>query len=179
MLGQNGEHTAAIDPNDHVSLHWDADQPIDPAALHGSLELPKAVIWSTATVGGEDSFDGIWLRLTATEPGTCRIAATPAAVDSGLCTPAIPVRTPALVEHDSLAYLAMHREQSRSRWTLGAIGHGPAGAQLARRLNDQIENWDTNRTKQPEIAAYPADTPGGPDGAPTIRKNHVQLVVSY
>jgi protein-L-isoaspartate(D-aspartate) O-methyltransferase len=50
------------------------------------------------TVGGEESFDGIWLRMTATKPGPCRIAADKAAVAQQLRTPIIPGRSPALVE---------------------------------------------------------------------------------
>ena len=53
----------------------------------------------------------MWLRLTATEPGTCRIAADREAIDSGLCTPAIPTRSPALVEGDSLAYFTYRRRR--------------------------------------------------------------------
>ncbi|MGH8910549.1 MAG: hypothetical protein ACRD0K_29655 [Egibacteraceae bacterium] len=49
-----------------------------------------------------------WLRLTGTEPGTCRIAAEPA-VDAGLCVPAIGSRSPTLVEGASLAHLALRR----------------------------------------------------------------------
>jgi len=52
--------------------------------------------WSAVTVGGEEPFDGIWLRLTATESSTCRIAADRAAVDAGLCTPALPTAAPSL-----------------------------------------------------------------------------------
>ena len=42
MLGHDGEHSAAIDPDQLVSLHWDADQPIDPAALAGVLHSQAA-----------------------------------------------------------------------------------------------------------------------------------------
>jgi protein-L-isoaspartate(D-aspartate) O-methyltransferase len=41
MLGHDGERSAAVDPDQLVSLHWDADQPIDPAALAGVLQQPK------------------------------------------------------------------------------------------------------------------------------------------
>jgi len=182
MLGQDGERTAHIDDAGQVSLFWDADQPIDPAALRGVLDQPGAVTWSTVSVGGEEPFDGIWLRLTATEPGTCRVAATRAAVDSGLCTPAIPIRSPALVEDDSLAYLSIRRnQQERSRWILGAIGHGPAGSELASRLNARIQDWGIDRSRQPVITAYVSNTPADQslDPPPSIGKHHIQLAVTY
>jgi len=161
MVGQDGERTGHIDPDGQVSLYWDEDQPIDPAALRDVLDQPKTAAWSAVSVAGEDPFDGVWLRLTATEPGTCRIAATHAAAAAGLCTPAIPIRSPALVEGTSLAYLTLRRLQpadtTESRWELGATGHGPTGAQLADRLCHQILVWDQTRTAQPEISAYPAD----------------------
>jgi protein-L-isoaspartate(D-aspartate) O-methyltransferase len=161
MIGQDGERTGHIDPDGHVSLYWDADQPIDPAELSGVLTQSKTTVWSGSTVGPYDPFDGVWLNLTATEPGTCRIAADRVAVDSDLCTPAIPVRSPVLVEGDSLAYLTVRRLENSAerRSELGAIGHGPAGHKLAERLCDQIQAWDQDRGAQPVIIAYPAGTP--------------------
>jgi protein-L-isoaspartate(D-aspartate) O-methyltransferase len=161
MLGQDGERTGHIDSDGHVCLHWDADQPIDPATLTGVLDRPKAAVWSKATVGVGESFDGVWLRLTGAEPGTYRIAAEPAAIDARLRTPAIPSRSPALVDGASLAYFTLRRldqDAIERRWELGAIGHGPTGPQLADRLCEQIRAWDRDRTAQPLITAYPAGT---------------------
>ncbi|MEU6745220.1 hypothetical protein ABZ914_03220 [Spirillospora sp. NPDC046719] len=42
----------------------------------------------------------IWLRMSTAEPGTCRINAPTAAVDSGLVTPATRIN-PAVAEGDS------------------------------------------------------------------------------
>jgi protein-L-isoaspartate(D-aspartate) O-methyltransferase len=162
MIGQDGEHTGHIDNGGQVTLRWDDDQPIDPAALRGVLDQPKAHAWSSVTIGGGESFDGVWLRMTGAEPDTCRIAVNPAAVEAGLCTPAIPSLSPALVEDGSLAYLAHRRlpdEGNGPRWELGAIGHGPAGHELTERLCDQIRAWDANRNAGPVITIYPAGTP--------------------
>ena len=184
MVGQEGERGGHIDPDGQVTLHWDEGQPIDPAALHGTLDQPKTAAWSSVSVGGEDPFDGIWLRLTSTEPGTCRIAATPAAIAAGLCTPAIPVRSPALVEDSSLAYLTLRRLEPEStpasRWELGATGHGPTGWQLAKRLRDQIRAWDEARTVQPAITAYLAGTANDDLlSQSAIRKRNTYLTVSF
>ncbi len=181
MIGQDGERTGRIDPEGQVALYWDADQPIDPAVLSGVLTRAKTTAWSGATVGPYDPFDGVWLNLTATEPTTCRIAADRAAVDSGLCTPAIPIRSPALVEGDSIAYFTLRRLQDSAdrRSELGAIGHGPTGRQLAERLCEQIRAWDHDRTAQPCITACPAGAPDEevPHGL-VIDKRTVRLVVS-
>lgn len=111
---------------------------------------------------GDESFDGVWLRLTGTEPGTCRVSAGKPAVESGLCTPAIPVRSPALAHDESLAYLAVRRTEAdgvERRWELGAIGHGPNGQALADRLRDQIVEWGHNRTTRPIITARRTTSP--------------------
>ena len=181
MVGQGGERVGHLDTDGRIALYWDVDQPIVPAALCGVLDQSKTTAWSAVTVGGEESFDGIWLRLTATEPGTCRIAADRAAVDAGLCTPAIPIRSPALVNGGSLAYLALRRtEDSVSRWELGAIGHGPTGPDLADRMCAQIRAWNRARIAQPVITAYPVGTPNRQDvGAHAIDKQHTRLLVSY
>ncbi|WP_460624893.1 methyltransferase, FxLD system [Kitasatospora kifunensis] len=156
MIGHDGELTGAIDPDALVTLYWDKDQAIDPDALQGVLALPGTVQGSGVTVGGMDPFDGIWLRLAATDPATCRIAAERAAVDSGLCSPAIPVRSPALVDGDSLVYLTKRRLPTEPRWELTATWHGPTGQHLADRLCEAIRTWDKDREAVPVITAYPA-----------------------
>lgn len=182
MIGQEGEHSGHIDPGGRVVLYWDADQPIDPVLLRGILSQSKTTAWSGTTVGPYDPFDGVWLNLTATEPGTCRIAADRAAVDSGLCTLAIPSRSPALVEADSLAYFTVRRvdNSAERRSELGAIGHGPAGQELAERLCERIRAWDYDRTAQPVITAHPADTADEalPDGL-VINKPHTRMTFHH
>jgi protein-L-isoaspartate(D-aspartate) O-methyltransferase len=184
MIGQDAERTGPIDPGGHVALHWDADQQIDRGSLADTLAQEKTATWSGVTVGVGESFDGVWLRLTAAEPGTCRIAADPAAVQTGLCTPAIPSRSPAIVHHSSLAYFTQRRldpaDGTRPRWELGATGHGQAGPELADRLCQQIRQWDADRITPPVITACPASTPVDqfPGGA-TIDKLHTRLVISW
>jgi len=182
MIGQQGERSGHLDTQGLVTLHCDTDQHIDLTTLRGVLDQDKTETWSQVVISGTESFDGIWLRLTSTEPGTCRIAADPTAVGNRLCTPAIPSRTPALVDGNSLAYLALRkRDQGTERqWELGAIGHGPTGPTLANRINQHIHTWNHNRTAQPHITAYPADTPDNqlPD-THTINKQHTRLVITY
>lgn len=178
--GQDGERTGQI--ADDVALYWDRDQPIDPTVLHGVLAQPPTTVWSGASVVPNESTDPIWLRLTGTEPGTCRFAAGSEAVESGLCNPAFKYRSPALVEGASLAYLTLRGpdpEATERRWELGAIGHGPIGVQLAERLCEQIRAWGRDRTDQPVITAYPADTPDQElTGGLVINKRYVRLVVT-
>ncbi|GAA0591776.1 hypothetical protein GCM10010174_03550 [Kutzneria viridogrisea] len=183
MLGQDGERTGHPDPGNLVTLLWDVDQDVDQDRLRGVLDAPKVEAWSGVTVGGNESFDGVWLRLTATEPGTCFISADQEAVDTGLCTPAIRFRSPALVEHDSLAYFALRRRATdggAAQFELGAIGHGRAGQQLADRISDQIRAWSTDRDALPVITAYPAGTPASQlDSGHTIDKHDSRLVISF
>jgi protein-L-isoaspartate(D-aspartate) O-methyltransferase len=184
MLGQNGEHTTHLDTHGHVELCWDEDQHIQPAALAGVLDRPQTSVWSGLSVGGDEPFDGIWLRLTATEPGTCRITASAEAIDAGLLhRPAIPARSPALVDGGSLAYLTLRRLTPQgapaSRWELGAAAYGPAGAQLAWRLCVQVRAWDSARAAQPIITLAPhLDREPRPTGL-AIHKGANSLTVSY
>ncbi|MET9314201.1 methyltransferase, FxLD system [Kribbella sp. NPDC003505] len=158
MLGQEGERSGSIDADGLVTLFWDIDQTIDATRLTGALDQTKETIWSDVMVGSEEPFDGIWLRITGHDSRICRISADRAAVEAGLCTPAIPIRSPALVEDDSLAYLAIRKVEQRS-YELGAIGHGTYGAHLARQLCDEIEAWNHDRNARPCVRAYPAGTP--------------------
>jgi protein-L-isoaspartate(D-aspartate) O-methyltransferase len=181
MLGQPGEESAAIDADRLVTLHYDIDQPIDITALHGVLDRDKSEVWSEVSVGGEEPFDRIWLHLSTVHDGTVRIETDRQAVSSGLCTPAIASRSPALVEDDSLAYFTIRRTQeSPGRWRLGAIGHGPAGEQLATRIVEQVNAWDRDRTADPHLVAYPTDAPvsTAPVGKLIIRPQ-IRLYVRY
>lgn len=131
-------------------------------------------------MGGEEPFDRIWLHLTAADDGTVRIQADQQAVTSGICTPAIPSRSPALVQDGSLAYFTIRRTDTPGRWQLGAIGHGPAGKQLAARITKQIDAWDRDRTADPHMLAYPT---GGPlpthTSGKVIVKPNIRLVLRY
>jgi protein-L-isoaspartate(D-aspartate) O-methyltransferase len=158
MIGQEGERSGAIDADGLVTLYWDADQTIDPTRLIGVLDQPKETVWSEVLVGPQDPFDGVWLRLTGHDSRVCRISADPAAVTAGLCTPAIPIRSPALAEDDSLAYLAFRKVEA-GRFELGAIGHGPYGRHLAVQLCNEIEVWNQGRNARPTVRAYLAGTP--------------------
>jgi protein-L-isoaspartate(D-aspartate) O-methyltransferase len=183
MIGQDGEHSGTIDPDNTVTLYWDDDQPIDTGVLHGVLDQPKNTAWSGVTIGPNEPFDGVWLRLTATEAGTCRIAADQRAVDTGRCTPAIPARSPAIVEGASLAYFTLRRlddEGDQRRWELGAVGHGPAGTNLADRLCEQIRAWDNDRDAQLRVTGHPAATPGNQlPPALTIKKPCIRMAVNF
>lgn len=136
--------------------------------------------WSDVTVGPYDPFDGVWLRMTSTEPSTCRLAAAPAAVETGLCTPAIPSRSPALAEAGSLAYFTLRRldESGKdARFELGAIGHGPDGEHLAERLCEQIRRWNEARDSRPHITAYEATKGESQSTGPIIHKLHSHLAI--
>lgn len=155
--GQDGERTSPIDPGGLVTMTWDTDQDIDPAALHGILSVPGHNAWSGEQIGPAESLDGIWLRLAATEPGTCRIEAGQAAAEAGLRDPVMPNRYPAIAVAGSLAYLTLRRvSDTERRWELGAAGHGPLAAELAARVCAQIQAWSPNRTARPVITARPA-----------------------
>jgi protein-L-isoaspartate(D-aspartate) O-methyltransferase len=175
MRTDDGQRTLHL--HDDVTIHYDEDQPIDPDPLRGVLHRPRSETWSGVTVGGNEPFDGVWLRLSITEPGTCRFAAQRSAMDSGLATPAIPGLNPAIVEQDSLAYFAYRRLTGPGdRYQLGAIGHGPEGDKLAGRIAEHIREWDQNRTAAPWLEVYPAGTPDEqlPPGY-TIDKRHTRL----
>lgn len=181
MIGQEGERSGAVDAEGLVTLYWDADQTIDAATLSGVLDQPKDTVWSEVLVGSQEPFDGIWLRLTGRDNRVCRISADRAAVDAGLCAPAIPARSPALVEGDSLAYLVF-RKLGEGRFELGAIGHGPYGGHLAGELCNEIQAWNDDRNALPTVRAYLAarSAPSFDEARAhqTIEKAASRLVVS-
>lgn len=179
--GQDGERTAEIGPD--ISLYWDRDQPIDPTRLAGVLATPKTTEWSGAVLGSGQPTDGIWLRLTVDHPGTCRIDTPPPATAGPLREPAFPVRCPAIVDGDSIAYLVLRNPEPDATdrsWPIGANGHGTTGAHLAEQLCDAVRAWHTDRATLPAIYSYPLDTPDDelPDGC-VIDKHYTRLVLAW
>jgi protein-L-isoaspartate(D-aspartate) O-methyltransferase len=182
MIGEDGERTGHIDAGAQVALFWDPDQDVDLVALRGVLDLPRVDVWSQVTVRSDEPFDGVWLRMTAAEPGVCRIAAGPAATAAGRCLPAIPSLSPALTEDGSLAYFTYRRLDpggTGGRSELGAYGHGPAGQRLAERICENIRAWDGDRAAHPVITVYPTDSfSDKPAGSSVIMKGHTRLAIS-
>lgn len=167
---------------DNVALHWDTDQSIDPAALREVFAKPEITMWSGASVIANEPFDHIWLWLTATEPGTCRIAAEPAAIEAGTCRPAFAYRTPAIVEGDLLAYLTKPGpvdQAGERRYELGATGHVPAGAALAEQLCEQDLPLGPRPGRPAGHHRYPTGTANQdlPGGGVVIDKHNTRMVV--
>lgn len=66
------------------------------------------------------------------------------------------------------------------RWELGAIGHGPAAAELAEHLCDEVRVWAPERDqRKPTVIVYPAGTPDSELAGPTIDKTHSRFVLTY
>ncbi|MCU1685195.1 MAG: fxlM [Amycolatopsis sp.] len=178
---QDGERETVLDAAGALTLTWDADQDITPAALVPALDQPGDTVWSGVILHDGESFDAIWLRLAAAEHGACRLSG---ATSEGLPDLVICARTPAVVDGDSLAYLVLREIEAAPggvrRNELGAAACGPAGAAVAARFAEHILAWDTDREALPTITAYPAGTPDDdlPSGQ-VIDKPSNRVVISY
>ncbi|MFF3493730.1 methyltransferase, FxLD system [Streptomyces sp. NPDC002795] len=181
MVGQDGERTTAIGDGT-VLLHHDQDQQVDAARLDGVFTGEPAEEWSQTRVGGEESFDGVWLRASAYDDAVCRIEVTKEALEAGVRRPSVPVRTVALVVGSSLAYLIHQRdgEDADKPILLGAAGYGRDGAALARSLVRFADAWGRERDAVPHLSIYPAGTAGEdmPAGH-IIDKTDSRLVLRY
>ncbi|APU24003.1 methyltransferase, FxLD system [Actinoalloteichus sp. GBA129-24] len=182
LVGEDdGELSDSITADDTIRLHWDHDQRIDPAALGGVFDQPRVTAWSDVTIAGDEPHDGIWLRLTITEPQVCRINSA-ADIPAEVCDPVQAFRSPAVVDGESLAYLASRRREigEATRWELGAHGHGPEAEKLAERLCSEVRAWSVERDRRkPQLTAYRADTSGIDLSGTVIDKSHSRFVLGY
>lgn len=182
MVGQDGEQTIPIAVRRQVLVTFDSDQALDSAGLTSSMECSGSSAWSGVMIGPEEPISGIWLRLTVTEPGTVRVAATPEAAAMGLCRPAVLGHSPAIVQAGSLAYLTVRTHVgSAPLLELGATAHGPDGEELANRLMHQVRSWDRDRDCVPSVRAWPGSRCPAvlPPSATVIAKPSVALVLAY
>ena len=77
------------------------------------------------------------------------------------------------------AYDTPHLAGGEDRSELGAIGHGPDGAELADRITEHIRTWDQDRTAVPTLAVFPAGTPDRLTTRTIIDKRHTRLTFSW
>ncbi|MFF9212862.1 MULTISPECIES: methyltransferase, FxLD system [unclassified Streptomyces] len=183
IVGQDGEQTTTLNPDDTIRVIHDEDQTVDAAALGASLaNTPGLEVMSDQRIGGEESFDGVWLRATATDDRVCRLQVMPEAMDHELLLrPAVPVRTPVLVDGDSLAYLIVRREGADPQrpHRLGAAAYGPHAAKLAQDLIAHIEHWGAARSAVPQLTITPATTDATVGPGHVISKPDSRLTLTY
>ncbi|MFD5696555.1 methyltransferase, FxLD system [Streptomyces lasiicapitis] len=181
IVGQDGERTTGLADNT-VRLHHDQDQPIDANDLDEVFSSPPVDVWTDVRVGRQESFDGIWLRATAFEDDICRLEVTKKALERGVRRPVIPVRSPALVLGDSLAYLIAERDGADAERPvrLGAAGCGSSGPALARRFAAHITAWGADRLAVPHLTVFPSETADRdlPEGH-VMNKQDSRVVLSY
>jgi protein-L-isoaspartate(D-aspartate) O-methyltransferase len=174
-----GELSGPVTKDELVTLHWDRDQAVEIDALRGVLDQPRVTAWSGITIASNESHDGLWLRLAVTDPRVCRIKVH-ADVPPEVCDPIGGWWRMALVDGDTLVYLTARRLKAGDDvcwgWELGAIGHGPAAAELTEHLCDEIRLWGPERNQRtPSLIVYPAGTPDSELAGPAIEKNPQQV----
>ncbi len=182
IIGQHGEKTSPLNTDDTIRVHYDEDQDVDPNGLAATLQTgkPALEVPSAQRVGGQEPFDGVWLRATAGDDRVCRLEVTPQALTQELLRrPAIPVRSPALVEGDSLAYLTITREGTDAEplFRLGAAAYGPHAEKLARDLVAHIDAWGSDRLAVPRMTITPAGCASTADHA--ISKPESRITLTY
>lgn len=176
-----GELAGPIAADELVTLHWDRDQAVDLGALRGVLDQPRVTAWSGITLAPNQSHDGLWLRLTVTDPRVCRLKVH-ADVPPEVCDPIGGWWRMALVDDDTLVYLTARRVETGAEvcWELGAIGHGPAAVALTEYLCGEIRSWAPERDQhEPTLVVYPADTPDNELAGPAIEKANSRFVLTY
>ncbi|MFH9731852.1 methyltransferase, FxLD system [Streptomyces sp. NPDC017260] len=181
IIGQGGERMTEL-ADGTIRLHYDQDQDVEGGRLDDVFSTPLVEVWSQARVGGQEPFDGVWLRATVTDDTVCRLEVTGEALEAGVRRPAIPVRSPALVAGESLAYLILQREDAdpEQPWRLGAAGYGPDGEGLAERLVAHIDAWSVDRQAVPAMTVYPADAaPDDTSGGHVVQKEETVALLTF
>ncbi|GHB74171.1 hypothetical protein GCM10010377_75690 [Streptomyces viridiviolaceus] len=182
IIGQDGERTAALNTDDTIRVHHDEDQAVDADALGASLRGAPVEVLSGQRIGGEESFDGVWLRATAGGDRVCRLEVTPDALaQERILRPAVPGRSPLLVDGDSFAYLIVRREcaDPQRPFRLGAAAYGPRAQSLAQDLIAHIEAWGSARTSVARLTITPAKTDAAAGPGFVISKRESRLTLTY
>ncbi|WP_231978080.1 hypothetical protein [Streptomyces sp. TLI_053] len=140
-------------------------------------------MWSGITVGGEEPTHDLDLWLATALDGHARLTATVAARDAGLVASASPLGVATLVVGGTFAYRTVRAvDETRTRFELGAYGHGPAASAAASKLVDEIRSWDRAHRggSGARIEIHPAATPDSrlPAGR-VVDKTHTRIAISW
>ncbi|GAA3561397.1 hypothetical protein GCM10022222_51470 [Amycolatopsis ultiminotia] len=162
-----GTHTRAL------AYQWrleaDDDQlchtrPPRPEWINQSLTVPARVFWTKLQIPPTLTTTGLWLRLAATETGSCRLS-TPTDVPLE-----IPIGSghsgPAVAYQGDLAYLTSRPVPGTTGTVeLGVAFHGPGAHHIAVRIARLLREWraSPHRTWSLDI---------GPDPAPVSARIH-------
>ncbi|MFE2581536.1 hypothetical protein [Streptomyces sp. NPDC059378] len=95
--------------------------------------------------------------------------------------PAVPVRSPVLIDGDCLAYLIVRRGAADPQrpHRLGAAAYGPHARRLAQDLIAHIEAWGTARTTLPQLTITPATSDASPGPGHVINKPESHFTLTY
>ncbi|MFB8235544.1 methyltransferase, FxLD system [Kitasatospora purpeofusca] len=170
-------------PNEEVGLRLDDGDQVDVEALRAALASPRQEAWSGVTVGGEEPTHDLDLWLATALDGHARLTATVAARDAGIVASASPLGVATLVVGGTFAYRTVRAvDDSRTRFELGAYGHGPAASAAASKLVDEIRTWDRKHRGGPgaRVEIHPATTPDSrlPAGR-VVAKTHSRISISW
>ncbi|MEU4621308.1 methyltransferase, FxLD system [Actinoplanes sp. NPDC023801] len=160
----------------------------DPGEVHAddlaaALTQPRVERWAPVTISGQesDAFESLHLWLSS-QPRPFGALAVDREATAGLLDPQDRFTCPTLLTDDSLAYLAM-RKNDDTTWQLGAHGFGPHADTLATDLQDLIVTWDCDyrHGSGPEITVHPVDPPPAePDQLRlTVTRRHTTILTTW
>ncbi|WP_406175500.1 hypothetical protein [Streptomyces sp. NBC_00996] len=153
LLGVRTDAGVADDPRRLVSLtddrsivlQFNREQQADEAALHGVLEQPGTEAWSGVKFEGQESPELMWLWLSCTLDDALSRMEVDRKAPAARKLSAL-FRPMAVAEKGSVAYLTLRKadtdQDGIQLYEAGAVGHGPAGKDLADRVAEEMSIWD-------------------------------------
>jgi protein-L-isoaspartate(D-aspartate) O-methyltransferase len=181
--GSNDGRTLLIPDVDriHLRLLFDKDYPATPEDLDGLLATPMHETGSDVVVAAGESFIDLYLRMSWTIDGVCRLIPDPGS-EFGKQESWFPF---GVVAGAGLAYLASRRVPDGNGFEMTARAYGTDHAEAAGVLIEQIRAWDEAGRDQGPAPTYrywpnrqeaPADTTVS--GSHALVKRHGVLTVS-
>ncbi|MCD0447659.1 methyltransferase, FxLD system [Actinocorallia sp. API 0066] len=180
MQGDGASEIRHLDIADGVHLRLDEGQHIDPAAIEGLLDLPRAEAWAGVALPPRTNLSdlNLWLA-TRLREGLVVLTAQSEAIEAGTVAPSWQYGTPATLQDGTLAY------RSKLSWTdrvfdLGSYAHGPQAEVAAGRMVEHMRAWLDAGNPAPVLTVLPAHAPDGdlPNGM-VLDKRHSRLVLTF
>jgi protein-L-isoaspartate(D-aspartate) O-methyltransferase len=161
-----GAHAGQVVALPGTQLRLRSDASVDAALLADALGGERVEAWSGVGVGRDERYDSLHLWLATALDGFCVLLVAPNTLTST-----------AVVAGGSFCYLAL-RVLDEAAVEFGVHAFGPAAAELAAAVVQQVRVWDARHRRGPGplITAHPAGTPDDRIAADrVVTARHVRL----
>ncbi|MGH8964711.1 MAG: methyltransferase, FxLD system, partial [Actinomycetes bacterium] len=175
--GAHEERGIAVQGDD-IAL-YDAEEPVDAAALRTALHGPRAEFWPGVEFVHPDRMH-LWTAAHADRYATLHVAGD--VLEHGPAGPVAPRLTPVVLADAGSVAVRVKRAVGDGAFETGVFAYGPRGLDAAETYVDLLRAWEPRKDDMARIEVWPSGTPDTDlptDRVRILDKPHTRTVLSW